>query len=55
MVARLRLGNKLDKRRGEFTKTAAAQAFYVLHAKRAHARVVKPIFTLARQYPDCRL
>jgi hypothetical protein len=62
MVARLRLGNKLDERRGEITKTTAAQAFacsrasaFLFARKHALAHVVKPIFTLARQYPERRL
>jgi hypothetical protein len=55
MVARLRLGNKLDKRRGEFTKTAVPQAFSTIVTIRARTHVVKSIFTLARQYPVRRL
>jgi hypothetical protein len=55
MVARLRLGNKLDKRRGEFTKSAVAQRIFLFVRECTHAHVVKPIFTLARQYPVRRL
>jgi len=53
--ARLRFDNELDKRRGEFTKVAAPQTLPAFAHNRAHARVVKPIFTLARQYPHRRL
>jgi hypothetical protein len=55
MVARLRLGNKLNGRRGEFTKTRCGAGIFLFARERAHARVVKPIFTLARHYPDRRL
>jgi hypothetical protein len=55
MVARLRLGNMLDKRRGEFTKTAARQAFSNSWMRARTRNVVKSIFTLARHTPDRRL
>jgi hypothetical protein len=31
------------------------ESAFLFARERAHARVVKPIFTLARQYPDRRL
>jgi hypothetical protein len=55
MVARLRLGNELDKRCGAIAENAVPQAFLAFTRSRAHAHVVKSIFTLARQYPHRRL
>jgi hypothetical protein len=53
--ARLRFDNSLGKRGGDFAKSAVPQALPIFVAMCARAFAVKSIFTLLRQYPDCRL